>query len=77
MSFQKIYLFGIPPDQPIEFTIDLVPRVALVSKPLYQTTLIELLEIENLLSAEVSRSIIQDRSQVEYHQPMVYESDTP
>ena len=49
---------GLPPKRDIDFTIDLVPRVALVSKTPYRMSTLELLELKMQLQELLEKKYI-------------------
>jgi len=50
---------GLPPDQEIEFTIELVPRTGPISKKPYQIAPAELTKLKTLLQELLNKGLIQ------------------
>ena len=50
---------GLPPDREVEFTIELVPRVAPISMSLYRMAPVELKELKTLLQELLDKVFIR------------------
>lgn len=61
-EFQDVFpedLIGLPPDREVEFSIDLVPRTAPISKAPYRMALVELRELKEQLQVLLEKGFIR------------------